>query len=158
VQIIGGVGYRLPFEAEWECAARSGTQTNWWFGNQSEFLRVDDEISKFAWFQKGGARMTTRQVGQKRANWFGLFDILGNVWEWCWDYFQEDYYEESPEIDPIGPAVGTERVLRGGSFGSHSLATRPALRESNPPLKRCDDVGFRVVRTDLRPADKRSKH
>jgi len=147
VQIAGGSGYRLPYEAEWEFVARSGTQTTWWFGNYSDPLDMIERISEFAWCQANVSEEMTMEVGTKRPNWFGLFDMIGNVWEWCWDYYGKGYYSKSPELDPTGPVRGKKRVLRGGSFGSKLMETRPAIRESNPPDMRCDDVGFRVVRS-----------
>ena len=98
-------GYRLPTEAEWERACRAGTT-----GAQYGLL---DEI---AWHY-GNSDKTTHPVGKKQANTFGLYDMLGNVWEWCNDWYVWDYYSSSPANNPAGPGSGSARVLRGGSWG-----------------------------------------
>jgi sulfatase modifying factor 1 len=107
-----GKTYRLPTEAEWEYACRAGTKTMWSFGNDKKVL------GDYAWYGKFALDIDgsyPHQVGLKKPNPFGLHDMHGNVYEWCHDYFGEDYYQQSPEKDPTGPASGSYRVLRGGS-------------------------------------------
>ena len=117
-----GFGYRLPTEAEWEYACRAGTTTRYCFGNDSE------RLGEFAWF-KGISDGRTRAVGQKRPNGLGLFDMHGNVWEWCWDWFDGDYYKDSPADDPAGPVTGSNRVRRGGGRSSHEPNARSSAAE-----------------------------
>jgi formylglycine-generating enzyme required for sulfatase activity len=96
------VGMRLSTEAEWEYAARAGS-TGARYGN----------LDQIAWYS-GNSGDTTHEVGQKQANGFGLYDMLGNVWEWVADWYDKNYYERSPSTDPTGPTSGVERALRGG--------------------------------------------
>jgi len=146
-----GKTYRLPTEAQWEYACRAGTKTRWSWG--------DDEasIGDYAWYMKNAYDARERyahQVGLKRPNAFGLYDMHGNVLEWCHDYYGEDYYKQSPKKDPTGPGFGSSRVLRGGSWRRGVLRnTRPAFRDRFAPggrlqsrPERFDDFGFRVVR------------
>jgi serine/threonine-protein kinase len=130
--------YRLPTEAEWEYACRAGTTTRWQCG--------DDEVGvvDVAWFSKNSRGMTC-QVGQKRPNAWGLFDMHGNVWQWCSDWFSADYYKQFPPSDPIGPAAGSCRVLRGGACSFNSSYCRSASRSYHPPASRSLNNGFRVV-------------
>jgi formylglycine-generating enzyme required for sulfatase activity len=137
-------GYRLPTEAQWEYACRAGTQTEYFFGND------DGQLSKFAWC-KPHSLGRTWPVAQKRPNPWGLYDMHGNVWEWCNDYYSETYYSESPLENPTGPASGTKRVLRGGAWSSTAEACRAAYRFSEFQVftDACfgsDSYGFRRVR------------
>ena len=143
VSIRGGMGYRLPTEAEWEYAARSGTQLLWWFGS------VDDtELDDYACCTTTRSRRKRpRDAGTGRPNWFGLHDMCGNVWEWCWDWYEPGYYGRSPAVNPTGPETGEKRVLRGGSWKWDPLNARSAIRYSNRPVEKCEDVGFRVARS-----------
>jgi formylglycine-generating enzyme required for sulfatase activity len=134
--------YRLPTEAEWQYACRAGTQTVWSFGNDEK------DLGDYAWYYKNAdnaGEKYAHQVGLKKPNAFGLYDMHGNVWEWCHDYYGEDYYKQSPEKDPRGPTSGSFHVLRGGSWdGTH--VTRSAFRGGLKSAYRTNDYGFRLVR------------
>ena len=138
-----GALYRLPTEAEWEYACRAGTKTAWSFGNDAKLL--DD----YAWHQKNTSlegEGYTHQVGLKKPNAFGLYDMHGNVWEWCYDYYKDDHYKTSFKRDPTGPTTGSSYVFRGGSWFDHTLRTRSAFRNSNTGEFSNFDLGFRLVR------------
>jgi len=140
-----GNTYRLPTEAEWEYACRAGTETVWSFGNDEKVL------GDYAWYRENAYNIGEKyahQVGLKKPNAFGLYDMHGNVWEWCHDYYGEDYYKQSPEKDPPGPASGSLRVLRGGSWDDNVklVITRSAFRSWFGARLHSTDYGFRVVR------------
>ena len=131
--------YRLPTEAEWEYACRAGTTTAYNFGDSS------DKLGNYAWYGDHRGR-TTHQVGQKQPNAWGLYDMHGNVGEWCLDWYDPSYYKKSPTLDPPGPVgVGKNRVLRGGAFSSTAEHCRSAGRSSRDPSKAHIMDGFRVV-------------
>jgi formylglycine-generating enzyme required for sulfatase activity len=137
-------GYRLPTEAEWEYACRAGTTTSYPFGDDPSKLR------NYAWFEQN-AGQRPRPVGRKLPNPMGLFDMTGNVWEWCNDFYQVDYYEHSPEQDPKGPETGENKVVRGGSWAADANQCRSAFRYYEDPSYTdvCfgyDVYGFRCVR------------
>ncbi len=140
-------GYRLPTEAEWEYAARAGTETEYAFGD------APAPLGEYAWFKDSGARRPA-PVGQKKPNPWGLYDMYGNVWEWCNDFYQEDYYKQSPGKDPRGPEKTETRVLRGGCWNSRADKCRSAYRlDENPGYTDAcfgrdvhGFVGFRCVR------------
>lgn len=130
-----GYRYRLPTEAEWEYAARGG--------NMSSRYGTLDQVS---WYRDNSGG-TTHPVGEKLPNAFGLYDTLGNVWEWVQDWYSADYYSHSPGSDPSGPASGEYRVLRGGSWrgvarGPARVSSRYILR----PNVRSNVLGFRCAR------------
>jgi len=137
-------GYRLPTEAEWEYACRAGTSTTYSFGSGSQALKDR------AWFADDAAGKT-HPVGQKKANPWGLYDMHGNVAEWCNDLYSESYYANSPAEDPRGPTEGEERVLRGGAWNSSADSCRSSYRSSDPSIDdtclASDAIGFRCVRT-----------
>lgn len=125
--------YRLPTEAEWEYAARAGT-TGDFYGS----------LDSIAWSSSSSANKT-HPVGQKSPNAFGLYDMSGNVWEWCQDWYGA--YPSSAQTDPTGAASGSYRVYRGGSWRSNADTLRSAFRFNRfPPSYRSDDMGFRLVR------------
>jgi formylglycine-generating enzyme required for sulfatase activity len=130
--------YRLPTEAEWEYAARAGTTTAYFFGDDSSAL------SRYAWYF-GSSDGTSHPVGQKPPNAWGLYDVHGNVFEWTQDWFSGKYYAESPETDPQGPSSGAGRVARGGSWSYNAESARSAYREFLVPDARGGDVGFRLA-------------
>ena len=140
-------GYRLPTEAEFEYALRAGTNTAYFFGDSPA------ELKGYAWFKANSPR-GSHPIGEKPANPWGLHDMLGNLWEWCHDYYQEDYYQQGPERDPRGPAVGENRVVRGGCWNSKPSDCRSAYRSCEMPqfTDICfakdihGQIGFRCVR------------
>ena len=131
--------YRLPTEAEWEYACRAGTTTKYSFGDS------DGRLEVFAWFSGHRQGDYAHQTGLKQANPFGLLDMHGNVWEWCQDWYDSKYYAKSAEKDPAGPASGSSRVLRGGSWLNESAGLRSADRRGRTPDYRSSTIGFRVV-------------
>jgi len=123
-------GYRLPTEAEWEYACRAGTTTAFTFGPS-----LNDA---YAWYSDNAGRQT-HEVGKKLPNAWGLYDMRGNAAEWVWDWYGAEYYASSPAFDPVGPASGTYRVLRGGSCGRTTTAMylRSAYRGYTSPSGQC---------------------
>ena len=140
----GHARYRLPTEAEWEYAARAGTTTAYSFGDDAR------ELGRYAWFGEDFASGGTHPVGQKEPNAWGLHDVHGNVWEWVQDRFGERYYAEGPSVDPQGPAMGSARVVRGGSWHQTATSWRSAFRRQYEPDYRGISIGFRLVMSDER--------
>lgn len=141
-------GYRLPTEAEWEYAARGGTETDFNTGNMThEKAEPLDPAMDLAGWYEGNAGMKSHAVELKKPNAFGLHDMHGNVREWCWDFYSSDYYESRPAKDPHGPAKGPRRVLRGGGWFDIAKNCRSAVRLASMPAFTDYYNGFRVVRT-----------
>jgi formylglycine-generating enzyme required for sulfatase activity len=140
-------GGRLPTEAEWEYAARAGTETVYWWGNSyrqgmANCNEKEGEVPGGVYLKK------TTPVGHYPANAWGLYDMLGNVWEWCADWYDDRYYASSPATDPKGPANGLSRAVRGGSWYSFPTSLRVSFRNWSGPSFREDNIGFRCVRDE----------
>ena len=132
--------YRLPSEAEWEYACRAGTQTRWSFGDDS------GQLVRYAWYDGNNSPHSTKAVGLRRPNGWGLYDMHGNVWEWVQDWYSDSYYKNSPRVDPQGPSSGSLRVARGGDFDNLARGVRSAYRNGESPNHRNDSGGVRLVR------------
>ncbi|MGQ9592836.1 MAG: formylglycine-generating enzyme family protein, partial [Planctomycetota bacterium] len=129
-------GLELPTEAQWEYACRAGTT-----GPYAGTSRLGD----MGWYDANSGG-TTHPVGKKTPNGFGLYDMHGNVWEWCADSYDERYYARSPRKDPTGPSSGDHRVVRGGSWNNFGRYCRSAGRfRVEPELRHYGYCGFRVA-------------
>ena len=133
-----GVTFGLPTEAQWEYACRAGTSTPFGFGND------EAKLAEYGWFAEN-AGGKTHPVGEKKPNAWGLYDMHGNVWQWCADWYDGGYYKTSPSIDPPGPTTGTSRVLRGGSWSDPATYCRSSYRYCLPPWFCVHCYGVRVV-------------
>ena len=134
-----GLHYRLPTEAEWEYAARGGSQSNGYKYSGG------DDINSVAWYA-GNSGINTHPVGEKGENELRLHDMSGNVWEWCNDWYDESYYSKSPEWKPPGPEYGSSRVIRGGSWINYDYYCAVSARLDYNPELRDDNYGFRLFR------------
>jgi formylglycine-generating enzyme required for sulfatase activity len=133
--------YRLPTEAEWEYACRAGTKTKYSFGDSSS------KLGDYAWYFKNAGK-TTHPVGGKKPNAWGLYDMHGNVWEWCQDWYGD--YPSGSTTDPTGPAKGSSRVYRGGGWLYYSVNCHSAHRNGYAPDYRNINLGFRVLRSSIK--------
>jgi len=137
-------GYRLPTEAEWEYACRSGS------ASQVNSADNAEELKSIAWFD-GNSQSKPHPVGQRKPNDWGLYDMVGNVWEWCNDFYGVKYYRQSPQDNPRGPDQGEKRVLRGGAWSSSSASCSSLVRNCDEAGQTdvcltMDSNGFRCVR------------
>jgi formylglycine-generating enzyme required for sulfatase activity len=130
--------YRLPTEAEWEYACRAGSTTRWFFGDDVSLL------GEYAWY-RANSRNTTHPVGGKKPNAWGLYDMLGNVWEWCQDVWHDDYQGAPQDGSAWLAGDGSVRVLRGGSWNFDARSARSAERNRPDPRLRYVSDGFRAA-------------
>ena len=149
-----GYAYRLPTEAEWEYACRAGTTNRFCYGDDMDY----ENLKRYAWswetsttvkpsgsyYEAEGRFHTTHPVGQRRSNAWGLYDMHGNVWEWCLDWYS-DALPGGSVTDPLGPAKGLHRVYRGGSWYDYGWYCRSSARYVSSPEEGDYDIGFRVV-------------
>ncbi len=132
-------GYRLPTEAEWEFASKGGTKSKFFAYSGSSKL---DEV---AWYL-GNSEGETHEVKTKGANELGLYDMTGNVSEWCWDRFGSSYYKVSTKENPTGPEKGNERIYRGGRWKDNKDFLILTIRQKQSPVRSVWNIGFRVAR------------
>jgi formylglycine-generating enzyme required for sulfatase activity len=133
---LTGMNYRLPTEAEWEYAARGGNRSGGYKYSGS------NAVGAVAW-NADNSKDKTHPVGKKSPNNLGLYDMSGNVWEWCYDWY--GIYDKRPQNNPIGPAIGVSRVERGGGWSTKARYTRLSFRNGNTPDNRNILVGFRLA-------------
>jgi len=131
--------YRLPTEAEWEYATRGGNQSLGY-----DYAGSND-VNAVAWYHDGNSGSITHSIGTKAPNELGLYDMSGNVAEWCQDWYSGTYYSISPSTNPVGPVSGVERVQRGGSWSDIAYGCRSAYRDFDYPNNRNYDIGFRLA-------------
>jgi formylglycine-generating enzyme required for sulfatase activity len=133
-----GKKYRLPTEAEWEHCCRAGTKTQYSFGDN------DGELLRYGWINTN-SQGKAQPVKELDPNPWGLHDMHGNVWKWCQDVYDPNYYQTSPKQDPPGPSAGRPRVVRGGSWTVAAVHCRSAFRGLLNPETRNGDYGLRVL-------------
>jgi formylglycine-generating enzyme required for sulfatase activity len=133
-------GYRLPTEAEWEYAAKGGKKS------KETRYSGSNNPNQIAW-HKANSKASPHTIGTKLPNELGIYDMSGNVWEWCWDWYNKDYYTIEDNKNPKGPIMGERKSVRGGSWDSKLNYMRPANRISTLPSKTHEFYGFRVARS-----------
>jgi formylglycine-generating enzyme len=132
-------GGRLPTEAEWEYVAKGGK-----YFKKKAILEIEKNIDQYAWYFNNSEE-TVHEIGQKKANKLGLFDIYGNLWEWCDDYYSPDYYKKRNPKNPKGPEKGDYRVIRGGSWTNKMEMMKISNRNALLPSSNKINIGFRIV-------------
>ena len=140
---MGEGSYTLPTEAQWEYAARAGSNKAFTNGDISN-TTTDSNLDVMGWYLSN-SNSTPHAVAQKQANAWGLFDMHGNVWEWCYDYY--DTYPTGSVTDPVGPSSSSSRVVRGGGWNYNASLSRSAERHYNTPNIRNEHMGLRLLRT-----------
>jgi formylglycine-generating enzyme required for sulfatase activity len=148
-------GVKLPSEAQWEYACRAGSTTRYFWGDEgekvAEYANVPDLSAQRVWpawkvFEVNDGHAVTAPVGSFKPNAFGLHDMLGNVNEWCADWYAPDYYQNTPEEDPPGPTSGESRVMRGGSWSVQWYDCRSGNRNNRRFDSQYEYLGFRAIR------------
>jgi formylglycine-generating enzyme required for sulfatase activity len=143
VKDLGGIGYRLPMDAEWEYACRAGTKTAWHSGKDVS------RLAEYAWYGETRGTGHPRPGAMKKPNEFGLFDMHGNVYEWCWDRHAPNHGARTLK-DPVGHSATSARTVRSGSWRSNPEHLRSGYRSGNAPTLRYDTLGFRIARDAAR--------
>ena len=133
---VPGQEFQLPTEAEWEYACRGGSTGDYCYGDG------DGSLGEYAWYSNNSGQKM-HPVGEKKPNAWGLYDMHGNVWEWCGDWYGD--YSTNDETDPVGASSGSHRVLRGGSWSGPASGCRSASRRNVTPSLRYDHFGLRVI-------------
>lgn len=139
-------GFRLPTEAEWEYACRAGTTTRYCCGDELDQDYSWNWKNSLVKYKPNSRGWGTNPVGSKKPNAWGIHDMHGSLWEWCWNWYSIPRATQSQEIDPIGPATGSVRVYRGGAWSSEPYSVRSAIRYGAPPYYRNGHMCFRVMR------------
>lgn len=150
-----GETVRLPFEAEWEYAGRAGTDSLYYWGNDEESVGAYENIYDLSAgkelkltheaVETTDSYAVTSPVGRFKPNGFGLYDMAGNVSEWCSDWYRSKYYSDSPGMNPQGPLKGKARVIRGGNWECSKHEIRPSFRRGGLPDDKVENLGFRIV-------------
>lgn len=140
---FSATGYRLPTEAEWEYAARCRGRTDRKYSGTD----TKSELEEYCWYGQNIYNQSIQETGAKKPNDLGLYDMSGNVWEWCWDWYSRSYYSNSPKYNPTGPSTGEYHVLRGGDFDSSAKMCRSTNRNHFDTSTKYNYYGFRPVRS-----------
>lgn len=140
--------FRLPTEAEWEYAARGGNTATFPWGMNAEVTKANFSSDESRNSYAEPVLDFLKPVGSYEPNAYGIYDMIGNVWEWTYDWFNENYYKDSPSENPAGPESGRSKVIRGGGWGHQSRYCSVSFRKPCPPNYKSSSLGFRVLRSD----------